>query len=494
MIKKQFQNILLFLIKAKKFNLLIKLTLILFKKQGYWVIKQLLNRGYLYTAHDLLSKLPYKKHFEYIIARVVSMQEIVSNGIVLQHTDKKPVENINVLFAVHNSLPYDHAGYAVRTHMTARQIKANAMPIAVATRPGYPWDLQKHRDRQERPVCDVVDGISYYRLFDPNKRFKRGADRDYIDVYASELERVAQQQHATIIHAHSNYLNAHAAIEAANRLGIPSVYEVRGFWHKTRLTLDPDYRNGGMFTYESTMEKAAMEAADAVVTISDAMRSLMISWGIPEEKIVLAPNTVDTSYFQPIKPDKELMQMYDLEGKTVVGFLGSITGYEGIAELIKAVETLRKEGLEIVLLIVGEGKAKQELQKSTTSSGVIFTGRVPFEEVRKYYSVFDICPFPRNDAEVCRYVPPLKVLEAMAMEKPVIVSNVPPLLEIIQDNHTGLVCKADDIKSLANAIKTLCDDTSFAQNLAYNAREWVCKHRDIKDLGKVYHEIYQTFL
>jgi len=493
MIKKQFQNILLFLIKAKKFNLLIKLTLILFKKQGYWVIKQLLNRGYLYTAHDLLSKLPYKKHFDYITKRVESLMNISSNGIELDKVTKNKIDNINLLFCVHNSLPYDHAGYAIRTHSTAKVIQNLSIPIVVATRAGYPWDLQKHRELPKQNK-DMIDSIKYYRLNDEFKTFKRGADSDYIDVYADGLIQLAKQHKSTIIQAHPNYLNAHAAIKAANKLKIPMIYEIRGFWHKTRVTLDPRYKDEGMFQYESIMEQAAIKAADHVITISQAMKDLMNSWGVNNDKISIIPSMVDTTRFTPTSKNHNLIKQYNLEGKTIVGFVGSVTGYEGLKELIKAVELLIEEGLDIALVIVGDGKAKASLQAMSKSPYIIFTGKVPFEEVEHYYGMFDICPLARNNQEVCRYVPPLKILEAMAMQKPIIVSDVAPLLEIIQDKHTGLVCKADDIKSLANAIKTLYNDTSLAQNLAYNAREWVCKHRDIKDLGKLYHEIYQTFL
>jgi glycosyltransferase involved in cell wall biosynthesis len=125
---------------------------------------------------------------------------------------------------------------------------------------------------------------------------------------------------------------------------------------------------------------------------------------------------------------------------------------------------------------------------------VIFTGRVPFEEVRKYYSVFDICPFPRNDVEVCRYVPPLKVLEAMAMEKAVIVSDLAPLREMVQEGETGLVCKADSVEDLKMKISLFHHNKNLRQIYGKAAREWVCSYRSSEKLVERYEQMYHTFL
>jgi glycosyltransferase involved in cell wall biosynthesis len=489
------RKFLFFLIKQKKFQALQKIVPLLFKKEGYWVVSQLLNRGFLYEADKLLKKLPYKKHFEYIFDRVNSMRYIITNGVTFNKVSKKKIKDIKPLFVVHNSLPYDKAGYAIRTHSIVTNLYKDGINPLVTTRPGYPWDIKKHKHLKKVSKYDIIDNIRYIRLEDKEKTFKRGSDFKYIETYANELVRIAKKENITILHAHSNYLNAWGAIKAGEILKIPVIYEIRGLWYLTRLTKEPDYKYGGMFEYEKQMVKYAAIYADKIVTISNALKELVVSWGINEKKIEVIPNAVDIDKFSDVRYDSLLANKYNLKTKKLVlGFIGSITAYEGLDVLIKATDELIKEGYDISLLIVGDGIEKKRFEKLSKSKDIIFVGRVEHSEVKRYYSVIDVCVYARNDFEVCRYVPPLKPLEAMAMQKPIIVSNVPPLLEIIQDNHTGLVCKADDIKSLANAIKTLCDDTSFAQNLAYNAREWVCKHRDIKDLGKVYHEIYQTFL
>lgn len=490
--KRIVRNFFSYYFKRKFFLTIVKLSKKpIFKKEGYWVAQQLLNRGYLDYAHEVIQHLPYKKHFDYIIRRIESMEEIKNNGLRLETTLKKPIEKISLLFAVHNSLPHDKAGYAIRTHMIAKNLIKKKIDIFVATRPGYPWDLQKHRAKDKNDK-DIVNGVVYYRLLDNEKTFKKGSDFRYIDNYADKLVELAREKKSTIIHGHSNYLNGLAAIQASNILKIPSIYEIRGLWHLTRLTLDSKYKDAGMFDYEMEMVKGGAKSADVVVTISTALKELIVSWGIEEKKIRVIPNAVDISYFKPQKKSKRLIQKYNLEGKVIVGYIGSVTGYEGLKELVLAINQLVKDKLDIVLMIVGDGREKQRLEKISKTKNIIFTGRVPFDEVEEYYSLFDITPFPRNDYEVCRYVPPLKILEAMAMEKAVIVSNVAPLCEIIDDGVNGLVCETDNVESLKEKIVQLHHDISLRETLGKNSRVWVRENRSLEDMSLRYMALYNS--
>ena len=103
-----------------------------------------------------------------------------------------------------------------------------------------------------------------------------------------------------------------------------------------------------------------------------------------------------------------------------------------------------------------------------------------------------MCPFPRKAFDVCKYVPPLKPLEAMAMGKPVIVSDLPPLVEMVNDRETGLVCQADNVDSLQTAIAQLYHDSQLRKKLATTAQDWVKHYRDWDLISKKYLELYQN--
>jgi len=459
----------------------------------YKVSHDLLKRGYLNLAYEIIkSYTPNNEKEKNLKERIISMSEIKQNGLSIKKKPLQKIDNINILFAVHNSLPYDNAGYAIRTHSIVTQLSKKNIPLVVATRPGYPWDIQKHRSLPYKDN-DVIDGIKYIRLNDKNHIFKQGADKRYIDTYTKELVKLAKIQNSTIIHGSSNYLNAHASIKAGNILSLPSIYEIRGLWHLTRLTIDKSYRYNGMFEYDEKMVQIAAKSATKVVVISEALKKLLISWNIESNKISVIPNAVDISLFNPKPPCKRLVDRYNLHSRFTIGFIGSLTSYEGLDYLIKVINNLSKEH-NISLLIVGDGKEKEKLQNIAKTKHIIFTGRVPFTEVEDYYSIFDICVYPRTDEEVCKYIPPLKPLEAMAMKKAVIVSNVPPLLEIVKNRKRGLVCESNNLESLKKSILKLYNNKKFLNKIANNGYNWVKENRSWEYISNKYIELYKGFI
>ena len=155
---------------------------------------------------------------------------------------------------------------------------------------------------------------------------------------------------------------------------------------------------------------------------------------------------------------------------------------------------LLRERADVVMLIVGAGKQKKGLEALVRSKGlqrsIRFIGQIPFDQVQRYYSIFDVCPFPRSSHQVTRLVPPLKILEAMAMEKPVIVSELEPLLEMVNPGITGLAAKPNDAESLCDALRAMYEDEARRRSLAKAGREWVCRERSWEKVSERFLPLY----
>jgi glycosyltransferase involved in cell wall biosynthesis len=134
------------------------------------------------------------------------------------------------------------------------------------------------------------------------------------------------------------------------------------------------------------------------------------------------------------------------------------------------------------VLIVGDGTALAALRERTArqqlSDLVVFTGRVPHDQVERYYSLIDIAPFPRKPLQVCELVSPLKPFEAMAMGKAIVVSSVAALAEIVIDDVTGVIHRKGDVADLARVLDRLLDDGTLRARLGQAAVEWVRRERD----------------
>lgn len=406
--------------------------------------------------------------------------------------------NNRVLFALHSSFPYSHTGYCTRSHSIITALMNHGIDIIAATRLGYPWCEKNYQDKPQVKQ-DEIDKIKYIRCLTPTdtaKQISSSKYPEYMETYGNELIKLAKNHNASIIHSSSNHVNGLAAALAAHKIGISSIYEVRGLWYLTRVAKDPNYENSDAYNRDKAMEFKAVNAADAVVTLSEALRGEIISWGIKSDKITVVPNSVNLNKFQPLTCDLNLKQELGLEDRFVVGFLGSVTIYEGLDLLIKSVANLVNQGLKISLVIVGDGSELEKLKAIATSTSasehIIFTGRIPFLAVNRYYSIFDVCPLPRKSYEVCKLVPPLKTLEIMAMNKPVIVSNLPALIEIVEDGKNGLVCQADDIDSLQQALISLYSNPEKKEKIGKAGRDWVEIHRSWNHVSQTYLNLYKT--
>ena len=437
-------------------------------------------------------KTEFEKHF---CARVGEICDIVERGYDAEIPGSAtPVSwNRSVLLALHYSLPYDPAGYAIRSHFILTHLQRLGLNVLAITRPGYPWDQRKHANKAFH-AKDIVEGIRYTRL-DNDFNIGERPDSEYIEKYACKLAEIARSHRISILHSASNFLNGLATARAARTAGCKSIYEVRGLWHLSQAVKEPGFEITDHFLYSEIMERAAAREADAVVTISEALKDRLVHTGVNPEKITVIPNAVDLKTFKPRSPNVELKKRLGLEGRTVVGFIGSLTGYEGLDLLIKAVVALVDRGANLVLLIIGHGYAEKALRKLASSHPhkdcIRFAGHVPLKEIKKYYSIIDIFPYPRTGHEVCRLSPPLKVLEAMAVAKPVIVSDLPPLLEMVKDGENGYVCKADDLQSLIDAIQRLYQDPDERQTLGKAARKWVAENRSWEDMSGKYIDLYR---
>src|SRR5699024_4697341 len=185
----------------------------------------------------------------------------------------------------------------------------------------------------------------------------------------------------------------------------------------------------------------------------------------------------ETERFRPRARNEDLAERLGLKGKTVIGYVGSILDYEGIGLLLDSALRLKAERNDVVFLFIGDGaelaQFRERVESENLGDTVMFTGRVPHHEVEDYYSIMDICPFPRLPLPVTEIVSPLKPFEAMAMEKAVVVSSVAALEEIVSDGDNGLIFTKGDSESLTESLRRLINDSEFRKRLAEAGRRWV---------------------
>jgi len=400
-----------------------------------------------------------------------------------------------VLHLVTNSLPHRQAGYTVRTQSIALAQRLAGLDPHIATQAGFP----ANEGIRSAARFDIVDGIQYHRLAPDFDRW-RGPDTT-VERTAREAERLVRRLRPAVVHAASHFQNAQAALALRDRYGLPVVYEVRGFleetWAARRRDAAEHPGDADRYRGARAAETAAMLDADAVVTLSDTMRADILARGAREDRVIVVPNAVDVDRFTPRPRDDALAARLGLpDGVPVLGYVSSFTGYEGIRYLVEAAAILRDRGRPLRVLLVGDGEDREALEARTRDLGlddgtVVFTGRVPHDEVLAYYCLIDVFVVPRTADRVSRLVTPLKPYEAMALERALIVSGVDALREIVVDGETGLVFEPEDAASLADTVEPLLEDPDARRRLGRQAREWVVAHRTWRQNGARYLDLYR---
>jgi len=404
-----------------------------------------------------------------------------------------PVIPKRVLNILAFSLPYTSVGYATRSHGLARGIKNAGWDIRPYTRPGFPYDFKPELEGKALPEQDEIDGIVYRRIFDFNRKDMN--EVEYLHAAIAHYERIIREEMPQVVHAASNYVTALPALIAARRLGVPFIYEVRGFWEVTRSSRDEQFEHTAKYRFMQLFEGLTARHADHVITITTAMKEELMARGVPEARIAIAYNSVDPERFVPRPPNMELAASLGIPASVpVIGYVGSFVDYEGLDDLVTACCGLMHEGIEFRLLLVGDGAVFDDLKRQIEETGLaektILTGRVPHEMVEDYYSLIDIAPFPRKPWEVCELVSPLKPYEAMALEKAVVVSSTRALKEIVSHEQNGLVFAKGDLADLQDKLANIITNPAQRAALGKTARCWICQERSWDAAG---HEVGKMF-
>jgi len=399
---------------------------------------------------------------------------------------------MKILHVFDHTLPL-HSGYTFRSAAILREQRKLG------------WDTY-HLSGPKQLNCTVAeedaDGLHFYRTPKPRgwlSRLPGGDPFAVMGALETRLMALAQDLQPDVIHAHSPVLDAVPAIRVGRKLGIPVVYEIRAFWEDA--AVDHGSTQEGSLRYRLTraLETWAVKNADAVTVICEGLRNDLAGRGIAPGKITVIPNAVDIDKFAVGgKADSELKLKLGLGNSGVLGFIGSFYAYEGLDLLIAALPAILKQMPDVKVLLVGGGPQdtalKQQVMALDLKDRVVFTGRVPHDEVNRYYDLIDVLVYARHPMRLTELVTPLKPLEAMAQGRLMVASDVGGHKELIQDGKTGILFRAGQAGDLASKVVALLKYEAGWDSLKKNGREFVETERNWTASVARYRGVYGSLL
>ena len=278
----------------------------------------------------------------------------------------------------------------------------------------------------------------------------------------------------------------------ARALGVPLIVEYNGCGIWIADHWDRPLPHRGIF---GAIERANLRHAHLIVAVSNVLRDELLEKGVEPHRILVCPNGVDPDVFCPERDGAAVRGRLDLEGKKVVGFIGTFGPWHGAEVLAhSACEVLRGHPTA-AFLFVGDGPERIRVQEILRRGGVEdrcrFSGLVPQDEAPDYLAACDlfVSPHVPNPDGSRFFGSPTKLFEYMAMGRGIVASDLEQIGEVLKDGETALLVPPGDPAALAAAVGTLLRDPALAGRLGEAARRqavqehtWERNARDILDL------------
>lgn len=289
------------------------------------------------------------------------------------------------------------------------------------------------------------------------------------------IERFARERGIEVIHVHDLPLVGEA-VAVGRKLGLPVVADLHEnypaglqVWYRSYLKKKTIYNLGRWAGYE----KRILGEVRAAVVVVDEARERLVRLGVPGEKIFVVPNTASRER-EKIPIDPSITGRY--RGSFMVSYIGGFASHRGLDTVIRSLPLVKEEvpGLKIVLVGDRNEAYRKHLErladKLRCRDVVEMTGWQPFEAIWSYIEASSVCLVPHARNPHTDSTIPHKIFQYMMMEKPVVVSDCPPLKRVVEDSGGGLYFRYDDPGELAARIVELYRDDARRMEMGRKGR------------------------
>jgi len=400
---------------------------------------------------------------------------------------------MHILFLSHYFVPENNAP-AARVHSLAREWTREGHRVTVITgAPNVPTGVVYEGYRNRLRQQEWIDGIRTVRVWTylaANRgRLLRGFNFFSYLVTAGVAGALLRPRADVVIATSPQFFAGCAGVPVSRAHGAPFVLEIRDIWPASIMAVGA-LEEGRVIHALEKLERALYDAADHIVAVGAGYRQHILEQGVPDAKVEVVTNGVDSDLFVPRAPDEALRASLGLNGKYVLTYAGTVGMAHGLDVVLRAGHRLREHGRDdIVLLVVGDGARRAELEQAVRDQGlsnVVFTGMVGRAKLPAYLASSDACLVHMRDEALFSTVLPSKIFEDAAMEKPIIAGLLGEGTAIIEAADCGIVFAPGDDAALAAAVERLADAPEEGRRLGRNGRRFVLEHYDRRRLAHDY--------
>lgn len=378
---------------------------------------------------------------------------------------------MHILFLSDNFPPEGNAPASRTYEHTLRWVRAGHRVTVITTAPNFPEGVLFPGYRNAWYRVEDMDGIRVVRVktyITANEGFLRRT-LDYLSfMVAGFLAGLIQPRPDVIVGTSPQFFTVCAAWVLALFRRRLWVFELRDLWPASIKAVGA-MRSPRLLAALERLEGLLYRRASAIVTVTETFRAELIRRGIDGGKIHAVINGVDLERFHPRPRDPDLVRALDLEGRCVVGYIGTQGMAHALHLVLEAADLLRGR-TDIVFLFVGSGAAHQALMDQAQRSAlpnVRFVSRQAKDAMPRYWALCDLALVYLKDDPLFASVIPSKIFEAMGMGLPILLAQPEgEAAELVRAAGAGVRVAPGSPAVLAAACSVLCDDAPRRHALA----------------------------
>ncbi len=300
------------------------------------------------------------------------------------------------------------------------------------------------------------------------------------------------------------YLCARVKKKLSRKYGhsVPFIFNLQDIFPDSLVNAQMTHKGSLPWKIGRKIEDYTYKNADIIITISEDFKRNIVKKGVPENKIRVIPNWVNTDNVFPVSRDNNILfQRYNLDPKKFyICYSGNIGHSQNMELLIAVARRIKEELPSVMFVLIGDGAAKEEIKSQIDAEKINNIIMLPFQDYKEIAHVFSL-----GDVGLIISKPgvggssvPSKTWSIMAAERPVLVSfdNDSQLAKLIESSGSGLVAEAGDEDSLIDCIRVMFENPNRCMEMgacgAEYLKEYANKDKSVRQYLSVMDDVLKS--
>lgn len=376
-----------------------------------------------------------------------------------------PSINMKILFLTDNFPPEVNAP-ASRTFEHCREwVKLGADVTIVTCFPNFPQGKVYDGYKNKLYAKETIEGIKVIRVWSyitSNSGFIRRT-LDFISFSISSFFAGLFIKSDLIIATSPQFFTALSGRTLSFFKRTPWIMEVRDLWPESIKTVGV-MKDNIFIRYLEWEEMRCYRSAKRIIVVTDTFKEILTKRGIVESKIDVIKNGVSKDLFSPMNKDSDIVNLYNLKDKIVIGYIGT----HGIAHkldfIVNAAQKVKNKN--IYFLFIGDGAKREHLLRLCSElqcDNITMIPSVPKSEVNKYISVLDVGLINLRKSDLFRSVIPSKIFENAAMQIPILIGVDGEARQIIESFNAGVFFEPENETDFLNKLEVIQDVEKYRE-------------------------------